>query len=95
MPERQRDILKQIVSRVVINPAGRIIRIELLPPFNYLDGLHHSGENEPHGKHPRPKNERTSDLDAGSFHLKDGGPEGKPTTGWRGGLKQNEPNVQR
>jgi DNA invertase Pin-like site-specific DNA recombinase len=77
-PERQRDILKQMVSRVVINPEGRIIRIELLPPFNYLDGLHHSGEHDPRGKHPRPKNERTSDLDAGSFHLKNGGPEGTP-----------------
>ena len=32
-PERQRDILKQMVSRVVINPEGRIIRIELKPPF--------------------------------------------------------------
>jgi DNA invertase Pin-like site-specific DNA recombinase len=75
-PERQRDILKQMVSRVVINPGGRIVRIELMPPFNYLDGLHHSGENDPRGQHPRPQNKRTSDLDAGSLHLKIGGPEG-------------------
>jgi hypothetical protein len=72
--QRQRDILKQMVSRVVINPEGRIVRIELMPPFNYLDGLHHSGENDPRGQHPRPQNERTSDLDAGSLHLKIGGP---------------------
>jgi NAD(P)-dependent dehydrogenase (short-subunit alcohol dehydrogenase family) len=34
--ERQGDILKQMVSRVVINLEGRIIRIELKQPFNYL-----------------------------------------------------------
>lgn len=76
-PQRQRDILKQMVSRVVINPEGRIIRIEWMPPFNYLDGLHRNGENDPRGKHPRPKNKRTSDVGAGSFHLKWCGPEGR------------------
>jgi hypothetical protein len=40
-PQRQRDILRQIVSQVVINLEGSIVRIELKPPFNYLDGLRH------------------------------------------------------
>ena len=73
--ERQRDILKQMVSRVVINPAGRIVRIELKQPFNYLDGLHHSGENDPRGQRPGPKNEETGTSDAGSLQLSFGGPE--------------------
>ncbi|PKO16645.1 MAG: hypothetical protein CVU39_07425 [Chloroflexi bacterium HGW-Chloroflexi-10] len=34
--ERQHDILKQMVGRVVINLEGRIIRIELKQSFNYL-----------------------------------------------------------
>jgi hypothetical protein len=74
-PERQRDILKQMVSRVVINPEGRIVRIELKPPFNYLDGLHHSGEGNPRGKNPKSQNKRTSVSDTGSLHLKFSDPE--------------------
>ena len=66
-PERQRDILKQMVSRVVINPEGRIIRIELKPPFNYLDELYHSGGSGPSGKRPRSQNEKTSAIDTGSL----------------------------
>ena len=34
--ERQHDKLKQMVSRVVSNLTGMIIRIELNQPFNYL-----------------------------------------------------------
>ena len=73
-PERQRDILKQMVSRVVINPEGRIIRIELKPPFNYLDGLHQSGGSGPDGKRPRPQNKKTSALDTGSLQNSCGAP---------------------
>jgi DNA invertase Pin-like site-specific DNA recombinase len=66
-PERQRDILKQMVSRVVINPEGRIIRIELKPPFSYLDELYHSGGSDPREEHLRPHNERTNISDTGSL----------------------------
>ncbi len=73
-PERQRDILKQMVSRVVINPEGRIIRIELKPPFNYLDELYHSGGSGPSGKRPRSQNEKTSAIDTGSLQNSCGAP---------------------
>jgi hypothetical protein len=32
----QKDLLRQMVERVVVNPEGTIIRLELLPPFSYL-----------------------------------------------------------
>jgi DNA invertase Pin-like site-specific DNA recombinase len=32
----QKDLLRQLVERVVVNPEGTIIRLELLPPFSYL-----------------------------------------------------------
>jgi len=34
--QRQRAILRHVVGKVVINPEGTIIRLELLPPFSYL-----------------------------------------------------------
>lgn len=37
--KRQRDILRQVVSRVVIDETGKITRLELQPPFTYLHGL--------------------------------------------------------
>jgi hypothetical protein len=73
-PERQRDILEQMVSRVVINPEGRIIRIELKAPFDYIDGLHHSGKNGPRDKQPGPQKERTSPTTASSFPITCGTP---------------------
>lgn len=32
----QKDLLRQMIERVVVNPEGMIIRLELLPPFSYL-----------------------------------------------------------
>lgn len=32
----QKDLLRQMVERVVVNPEGTIVRLELLPPFSYL-----------------------------------------------------------
>ncbi len=32
----QKDLLRQMVERVVVNPEGTLIRLELLPPFSYL-----------------------------------------------------------
>jgi DNA invertase Pin-like site-specific DNA recombinase len=37
----QKDLLRHIVERVVVDPEGRIIRMELLPPFAYLNTLFH------------------------------------------------------
>ncbi len=32
----QKELLRQMVERVVVNPEGTIMRLELLPPFSYL-----------------------------------------------------------
>ncbi len=32
----KRDLLRNLVLRVVVNPEGLIVRLELLPPFSYL-----------------------------------------------------------
>lgn len=35
--EDQRRLLREVVDKVVVDESGKIIRIELLPPFAYLD----------------------------------------------------------
>ena len=35
----QKELLRQMVERVVVNPEGTVIRLELLPPFAYLDDV--------------------------------------------------------
>jgi hypothetical protein len=67
-PQRQRDILKQMVKRVVIDPEGRIIRMELKPPFNYLDTLAKGGQNGKRGKGSSAGTKKTS-TQAGSLHI--------------------------
>jgi hypothetical protein len=36
---QQRDILRQIVGKVVIDTRGTVLRLELLPPFTYVQRL--------------------------------------------------------
>jgi hypothetical protein len=82
-PQRQRDILKQMVKRVVIDPEGRIIRMELKPPFNYLDTLAKGGQNGKRGKGSSAGTKRTSKTavstrrKAGSLHITQSDPNGK------------------
>ncbi len=37
----QKTLLREMVERVVVNPAGDIIRLDLLPPFDYLRRVTH------------------------------------------------------
>ena len=32
----QKDLLRQMIERVVVNPEGMLTRLELMPPFSYL-----------------------------------------------------------
>ncbi|MCA9896516.1 MAG: hypothetical protein KC615_26220, partial [Anaerolineae bacterium] len=43
-PKQQREILKQLVSKVIIDMSGKIETLELLPPFTYLNAIS-EGEN--------------------------------------------------
>lgn len=51
----QRAILRHVVGKVVINEQGRIMRLELQPPFTYLRAL--AGEN---GRPQRKREKRSS-----------------------------------
>jgi hypothetical protein len=50
----QKDLLRQMVERVVVNPERIIIRLELLPPFSYLrhvtERVQNSGGSAVEGK---------------------------------------------
>ncbi len=35
----QKDLMRHVVKRVVINPEGQVLRMELRPPFSYLHQL--------------------------------------------------------
>ena len=76
---QQRDILKQMVNRIVINPEGRIIRIELKPPFNYLDDLIKGSTNDQRGGETSLEMKRTSTLSkhTGSLQVTSGAPSMK------------------
>jgi hypothetical protein len=74
--QRQRDILKQMVKRIIINPEGRIIRIELKPPFNYLDLLAKGETNGTRGKGSSAGTKKTSIM-AGSFQITQSSPNGR------------------
>lgn len=35
----QKELLRNVVERVVVNPEGKIARVDLLPPFAYLQDV--------------------------------------------------------
>lgn len=37
-PVQQREILKHMIRRVVVDEQGKIMRLDYLPPFDYLQG---------------------------------------------------------
>jgi hypothetical protein len=65
-PQQQRAILLQMVERVVINGEGRILRLELKPPFSYLTTLATGGSNNAREKTRRTKTSGKADC---SLHI--------------------------
>ena len=37
--KHKKELLRQVVKQVVVNPAGEFMQLELLPPFAYLNDL--------------------------------------------------------
>ncbi|MBK8035402.1 MAG: hypothetical protein IPK17_39050 [Chloroflexi bacterium] len=37
--EDQQELLRNVVERVVLNPEGTVLRVDLLPPFGYLQDV--------------------------------------------------------
>lgn len=71
--QRQRAILRHVVSKVVINSEGTIVRLELQPPFTYLRDL---AEDEATGKTRAKKGrakQRHDNSDASALKAKSSG----------------------
>jgi DNA invertase Pin-like site-specific DNA recombinase len=73
--QARRRLLQHMVERVVINPEGRVLRIELRTPFSYLRDLIDSGKvTSATGSGEAWKTENKTSEDAGSFLLVCGAP---------------------
>jgi DNA invertase Pin-like site-specific DNA recombinase len=76
----QQDLLRHMVKRVVINPEGQILRMDLQPPFSYLQGLvtlakGAAGPNEPQNgsKTTKHKTSRRYSTSSSNFPLREPG----------------------
>jgi hypothetical protein len=72
---QQRDILLQMVERVVIDAAGIIQYIQWKPPLCYLSSLKQNTTNGK-SKTKSARKAKTSGVSAGSLPIKRGGPKG-------------------
>ena len=43
--ETQREVLRKLVSKVILNAQGKVNRLELLPPFVYLSAIAEDGQS--------------------------------------------------
>lgn len=80
--KRQREILRQIVSKVVINEAGNVVRLELHPPFTYLHSLKTGSNGNTNGhqseiKGMKKKTSKGTQTDGSSLQVSLGDPNGK------------------
>jgi hypothetical protein len=76
-PAQQREILRHMVWRVIVNEVGSVLKIEFLPPFTYLQAKIQDGGStrDRTGNRQRDQN-KTSNTKAGcSFPVSAGGPE--------------------
>ncbi|MDX1993605.1 MAG: hypothetical protein SF029_14550, partial [bacterium] len=71
----QKALLREMVERVIIDPDGTVLRLELLPPFAYLHRL----TQQVKGKHNGRTTKTSSAGSAGSCSMvvSSGGPEGR------------------
>ncbi len=82
--KRQREILRQIVSKVVIDEAGKVLRLELHPPFTYLHSLKtgNGGNTKGHQSEVKGRKKETSkgrQTDGCSLQVSVGDPAGTRT----------------
>jgi DNA invertase Pin-like site-specific DNA recombinase len=78
-PQRQRDLLRHMVKRIVISAEGQIVRVELRSPFNYLYNLAKGDQGAPRNAANRTvsgKSKTSSDVAAGSNFVSVGAPRG-------------------
>jgi hypothetical protein len=75
---QQRTLLHYMVKRVIVNPEGRILRMELRTPFSYLQSLVADGQKTASQAGLRGEENKTSrPYPAGSKFVSPGAPMGK------------------
>ena len=72
---KQKDLLHQMVERVVVNPEGTLIRLELLPPFPYLRDVTRRVRDEAETEAIQGKQNTSTMAGACSDYVPLGGPE--------------------
>ncbi|MBZ0274554.1 MAG: recombinase family protein [Anaerolineae bacterium] len=70
----QKALLREIVERVVVDPSGKVIRVELLPPFSYINQLSDRVGGRGSGNGNR-QTKTSAQVGAGSTKLSVGGPD--------------------
>jgi DNA invertase Pin-like site-specific DNA recombinase len=61
----QKELLRNVVERVVLNPEGNVIRVDLLPPFAYLQEVSEKVRGRSGNTSEYPAENQTSGVDAG------------------------------
>ena len=77
----QKELLREIVERVVVDPSGKVMRVELLPPFSYLHQLSDRVGGGEGGSNGSKKTKTSISAGSCSTKLSLGGPEGIRTLG--------------
>jgi hypothetical protein len=80
-PAQQREILRHMIRRVVVDEQGIIVRLEYLPPFDYLQGWieeHGTGQQK---TRLAPKNKQSTAEGGCSLQVSIGVPGGIRTPG--------------
>ncbi len=82
-PPQQREILRHMISRVIVNQEGRVLRLDFVPPFTYLrQMLDREGDGALQPLTRRGLEKKTSDSVAGcSLHIPQCVPGGIRTPG--------------
>lgn len=73
----QKDLLREIVERIVVDRGGKVVRVELLPPFSYLHGLSDRIRNAGDGGDGEGKTKASVTTGSGSTDVTSSGPEGQ------------------
>ena len=81
----QKDLLRQIVERVVVNPEGIIIRLELLPPFSYLRHVTQRVQGTGGAEVVQRKTKTSAEAGQGSDPIQSGTPDRNRTCAFGSG----------
>ena len=73
----QKALLREMVEKVVVDPKGKVLRLELLPPFSYLKYVTEKVRDSEVERQAKTKTSKISPAGFCSTKLSSGGPEGQ------------------